>query len=176
MSALALVKSQEKTQFDSDTTISEFIDTKSKLVILPVPKRRSTDKHLQVRPLALQGHTYQVKTGCGTMYVILNMLGNSLHEILIKNGKAGGCASAQCDLVGRLLTTAVKNNIPMAEVVKDISGISCHVPVMSHGRMIKSCADGIASAIHDFLSEELKQIETTQKSILDTELKCAIGE
>ena len=111
------------------------------------------------RPKALPGMTVQITTGCGKMYVIMNAINGELIEVLVKHGKAGGCVSAQCDLVGRLLTASAKYKIPLTETIRNLSGIGCHIPAFSHGVQIKSCADGVAHALNEFVEEHAKSLE-----------------
>ncbi|WP_413877291.1 vitamin B12-dependent ribonucleotide reductase, partial [Albidovulum sp.] len=52
------------------------------------------------RPKALKGWTYQMQTGCGPLYVTVNEDKAGLFELFTTMGKAGGCASSQCEAIG----------------------------------------------------------------------------
>jgi len=53
------------------------------------------------RPKALKGWTYQMQTGCGPLYITVNEDKAGLFELFTTMGKAGGCASSQCEAIGR---------------------------------------------------------------------------
>lgn len=104
----------------------------------------------------LFGKTWQIKSGCGTLHITINEkpTGN-IFELFSRLGKGGGCASSQCEAIGRLISRSLKHNIPVKEIIKDLSGISCHSPYIDpDGGKTLSCADGI-SQILKLHSEEL---------------------
>ena len=44
-------------------------------------------------------------------------------------GKAGGCASASTEAIGRLISLAFRYGVPPDKIVKQLKGIRCHVPL-----------------------------------------------
>jgi ribonucleoside-diphosphate reductase alpha chain len=101
----------------------------------------------RVREKVLSGKTYEIRTGCGDLYITINSDSIGIFEILIKMGKGGGCASAQNEVAGRLITTALRHGVPIKALVKQISGISCHSVYGVGNDMVTSCSDAIVKAI-----------------------------
>lgn len=99
------------------------------------------------RPELLQGTTRKVKTGCGNLYITVTKdeTGNPF-EVFTSMGKAGGCASAQCEAISRLVSLALRCGIETGEIVKQLKGISCH---QNNG--VKSCADAIGITLEENL-------------------------
>ena len=106
------------------------------------------------RPISLNGVTKRVKTGCGNLLVTINFdtFGYPV-EVICTMGKAGGCAAAQVETIGRMISVTLQNNDPkdrikqMDGIIKELKDIKCHVPTEA----IKSCADGIAIALDNYM-------------------------
>lgn len=106
------------------------------------------------RPISLNGVTKKVKTGCGNLLVTINFdkFGYPI-EVIINMGKAGGCASAQVETIGRMVSAVLQNTEPknrikqLDVIIKELKDIKCHIPTLS----IKSCADGIAQALNNYM-------------------------
>ena len=97
------------------------------------------------RPEALHGVTPKVRTGCGWLYPTINFLEDGRPvEIFAKIGKAGGCASSQCESIGRLASTMLRNGLSVDLVIDQLKGISCSSQKDGQQR---SCADAIAHAL-----------------------------
>ncbi|MEK7829019.1 MAG: vitamin B12-dependent ribonucleotide reductase, partial [Deltaproteobacteria bacterium] len=76
------------------------------------------------------GATRKMKTGCGNLYITINEDEEGRpFEIFTQIGKAGGCAASQCEAIGRMASLALRSGIQVEEVIKQMRGISCHVPV-----------------------------------------------
>jgi len=100
------------------------------------------------RPKALQGITYRVITGCGALYVTINEM-----EVFASIGKAGGCATAQAEAIGRLISLGLRSGIPPQRVIKQLMSISCHSPAGVDDERVLSCADAIAKAMKEHYNE-----------------------
>lgn len=105
------------------------------------------------RPRALSGCTYQMQTGCGPLYVTINEDQNGLFELFTTMGKAGGCASSQCEAIGRLVSLAWRSGIQARQAVKQMIGITCHKPAGFGENRITSCSDAVAKAIQMHVAE-----------------------
>ncbi|MCM2359522.1 MAG: vitamin B12-dependent ribonucleotide reductase [Geobacteraceae bacterium] len=105
------------------------------------------------RPKALRGATYQMQTGCGPLYVTINEDRNGLFELFTTMGKAGGCASSQCEAIGRMVSLAWRSGVQARQVVKQLLGISCHCPSGFGDSKVLSCADAVAKAIQARMHE-----------------------
>ena len=98
------------------------------------------------------GVTKKMKTGCGNLYVTINEDPEGRpFEIFTQMGKAGGCATSQCEATGRMASLALRGGIQADEIVKQMRGISCHLPVGYGGNKIHSCADAMAQALEWYM-------------------------
>lgn len=111
-----------------------------------------TDK--KTRPQKLSGSTYQVKTGCGTLYITINENDGIIFEVFATMGKAGGCAASQIETIGRLISLGIRTGVSPEAIIKQTIGISCHSPVPTSDGMIMSCADAIGKTLRLHLSKE----------------------
>ena len=111
--------------------------------VAPDPERRPRERHELVH-----GSTRKIRTGCGNLYVTVNEdeEGN-LFEIFNQIGKAGGCAASQSEAIGRLVSLAFRSGVEPEVVVRQLKGISCHMPVWHQQGKILSCADAIGKAV-----------------------------
>jgi len=105
------------------------------------------------RPRALAGTTYQMQTGCGPLYVTINEDQAGLFELFTTMGKAGGCASSQCEAIGRLVSLAWRSGVQARQAVKQLIGITCHKPAGFGDNRVTSCADAVAKAIQTHMAE-----------------------
>ncbi len=99
------------------------------------------------RPRALHGWTYEMLTGCGPIYITINEDKAGLFELFTTMGKAGGCAASQCEAIGRMVSLAWRSGVQARQVVKQLLGISCHLPSGFGENRILSCSDAVAKAI-----------------------------
>ena len=116
---------------------------------------------IKERPELLHGKTQKAKTGCGNLYVTLNLDGDQPAEVFIRLGKAGGCASSQSEALGRLISIALRHGATLEDVIHQLRGIGCHTPVFTGmGNKNFSCADAVANTLSSMY--ELK-VESTEK-------------
>jgi ribonucleoside-diphosphate reductase alpha chain len=107
---------------------------------------------MPVRPSrspVLRGETREKVTGCGSLYVTLNEDDFGPRELFANMGKAGGCASASTEAIGRLVSLAFRYGVPPDKIVKQLKGIRCHVPLGLGPNQILSCPDAIGKALAD---------------------------
>jgi ribonucleoside-diphosphate reductase alpha chain len=111
----------------------------------------------RARQDVIHGSTRKIRTGCGNLYVTVNEdeEGN-LFEIFNQIGKAGGCAASQSEAIGRLVSLAFRSRIEPEDIVRQLKGISCHMPVWYQEGKILSCSDAIAKAIEWHLQGKQK--------------------
>jgi len=104
------------------------------------------------------GATRKMKTGCGNLYVTINDdEGGRPFEVFTQIGKAGGCAASQCEAIGRMVSLALRSGIQPEEIIKQMKGISCHVPVFSgNGGKIFSCSDAVAKALDWYINYKVQ--------------------
>jgi ribonucleoside-diphosphate reductase alpha chain len=118
-----------------------------------VPHEGQKTRVKRDRPRALAGTTYQMQTGCGPLYVTINEDQAGLFELFTTMGKAGGCASSQCEAIGRLVSLAWRSGVQARQAVKQLIGITCHKPSGFGDNRITSCADAVAKAIQTHMAE-----------------------
>jgi ribonucleotide reductase alpha subunit len=104
------------------------------------------------RPDTLIGVTKEMKTSCGKIYVTMNRDDKGMFEVFNQMGKAGGCAASQSEAIGRLASLALRSGVRPDVIVKQLKGISCHLPAWGgNGGKIMSCADAVAKAIEWYM-------------------------
>ncbi len=103
------------------------------------------------RPEVTQGITKRLETGCGHMYVTINSDEQGACEVFVQMGKVGGCASAQLEAIARLSSLAMRSNIKVESIVRQLKGIRCQSPMWHKGKMITSCGDAVGQALESFL-------------------------
>jgi len=101
------------------------------------------------RSPVLRGETREKVTGCGSLYVTVNEDDLGPREVFANMGKAGGCASASTEAVGRLISLAFRYGVPADKIVKQLRGIRCHEPHGFGPNQILSCPDAIGKALAD---------------------------
>ncbi len=117
-------------------------------------RRVSTGQYVNPRPRGevAFGITKRMKTGCGNLYVTINEDPEGrAFEIFTQIGKAGGCATSQCEAIGRMASLALRAGISPEEIVKQMRGISCHLPVGYGASKVASCADALAQAMEWYM-------------------------
>ncbi|MGC9317635.1 MAG: vitamin B12-dependent ribonucleotide reductase [Armatimonadota bacterium] len=111
------------------------------------------------RPQVVQGSTRAMPTGCGKLYVTINRDERGAFELFATMGKAGGCAASQAEAIARLVSLAFRCGIPAEQIIKQLHGISCHMPAWEPGGgRILSCADAVAKAIEREILPEGEQL------------------
>jgi len=86
------------------------------------------------------------------MYVTINTDDQGACEIFVQMGKVGGCASAQLEAIARLSSLALRSNIRLEAIIRQLKGIRCQSPMWHKGQMITSCGDAVGRALENFLS------------------------
>jgi len=100
------------------------------------------------RPVVTKGTTTKVTTGCGNLYITINVDDRDLpFEVFIQMGKAGGCAASQLEAIGRLVSLALRSGLENKRIVEQLRGIRCPSPSWEKSGRIFSCADAIARVL-----------------------------
>jgi len=97
------------------------------------------------------GMTRKMRTGCGNLYVTINEDEEGrLFEIFNQMGKAGGCGASQSEAIGRLVSLALRSGVKPTSIIRQLKGISCHLPVWHQRGKVLSCSDAVAKAIESY--------------------------
>ncbi|MCG8430714.1 MAG: vitamin B12-dependent ribonucleotide reductase [Candidatus Omnitrophica bacterium] len=100
------------------------------------------------RPEVITGTTTKVATGCGNLYVTINLDEEGMpFELFTQMGKAGGCAASQLEAVGRLVSLGFRSGIEVKAIIEQLRNIRCPSPSWEKGKRIFSCSDAIARVI-----------------------------
>ena len=100
------------------------------------------------RPDMMRGSTARIRTGCGPLFVTINDdEHNEPFELFATLGKAGGCAAAQTEAIGRLVSLALRSGVPAQTVHRHLRGITCHRPAGFGPNRVLSCGDAIAQVV-----------------------------
>lgn len=114
------------------------------------------------RAQVLSGVTRKITTGCGNLYVTINRDERGrVFEVFTNIGKAGVCAQAQAEAMGRLVSLALRSGVEPEAIIKQLKGINCSSPTWSKNERIASCADAIARA----LEQELGKVVEVPKGL-----------
>ena len=115
----------------------------------------------------IHGSTWKIRTGCGNIYVTVNEDEDGhLFEIFNQIGKAGGCAASQSEALGRLVSLAFRSNIEPEDIIRQLKGISCHMPVWHQNGKVLSCSDAVAKAIE----WHIQKMRTQRGSAIEKEM------
>lgn len=113
------------------------------------PERKVAPRN---RPEITHGVTQRLETGCGHMYVTINTDDQGACEIFVQMGKVGGCASAQLEAIARLSSLALRSDVKLEAIIRQLKGIRCQSPMWHKGQMITSCGDAVGRALERFLA------------------------
>ena len=106
------------------------------------------------RPKVLAGDTIKVKTGCGNLYITINVNGDGPIEIFASLGKAGGCSNVQNEALTRAISLGLKYGVPIKEFVDELKDLQCPNPSMwPEEDRILSCPDGIAKVLEKYVKK-----------------------
>ncbi|WP_419164747.1 vitamin B12-dependent ribonucleotide reductase [Candidatus Palauibacter sp.] len=127
---------------------------------------------MRQRPAVLRGHTRQIASPLGAMYVTINEDDQGRpFEVFVALGKTGGAAMADAEAIGRLCSLALRSGIPLRDVHKQLRGISSDRAVGIGPRKVLSGPDAIAQVIERYLEEKegiqqtlpIEEVETARK-------------
>ncbi|MFH1457960.1 MAG: ribonucleotide reductase N-terminal alpha domain-containing protein [Candidatus Omnitrophota bacterium] len=100
------------------------------------------------RPEVIIGTTTKVATGCGNLYVTINVDEEDRpFELFTQMGKAGGCAASQLEAIGRLVSLGFRSGLEVKSIIEQLRNIRCPSPSWEKGQRIFSCADAIARVV-----------------------------
>jgi ribonucleoside-diphosphate reductase alpha chain len=111
------------------------------------------------RPAKLSSDTYVVETGNGKMYVTISDYKGKPLELFINISKSGQILNTFSEALGRLISIAFQNGVPVEEVVKTLVGINSDKNVWyrfeesdKKPTHILSIPDGVAKLLERYYS------------------------
>ncbi|MGB7211720.1 MAG: vitamin B12-dependent ribonucleotide reductase [Gemmatimonadales bacterium] len=109
----------------------------------------------RLRPETLRGVTRRLETPLGTMYVtITEDEKGQPFEVFMSLGKAGGALMADVEAIGRLISLALRSGIPMAEIHRQVRGISSDRVIGLGPNKVMSVPDAVGIAIEKWMMEK----------------------
>ena len=118
------------------------------------PNRTSTN--IIERPKELSGKTFVYQSGCGRLYITVNLLNKRPIEVFILTSGTG--CEANVNALGRLISTSLQNNVPYDLLIKQLGKVTCKLALVNPESEGRSCADVIAKCIKFVAGEQ----ETTR--------------
>lgn len=90
------------------------------------------------------GITYELDTACGKLYITCN--DTPMREVFIRLGKAGGCAMALTESLGKMISQFLKLGGDPNDILKQLAGVSCH-----QAGSKPSCVSAVAEIIKEHI-------------------------
>lgn len=103
------------------------------------------------RPEVTKGITKKYNIGgCGKLYVTVNSDEHGICEVFTNTGEEG-CAALSA-AIGRLISIAIRADIDISSIKKQVQGIRCVTCVADRNTYVLSCPDAIGKAIDFYLN------------------------
>jgi ribonucleoside-diphosphate reductase alpha chain len=106
------------------------------------------------RPKQLEGKTHKITTGCGSLYITVNLDDGKPFEVFAKLGKAGGCSAATTEALTRVISIGLRAGVDVNEYYHTLVNVGCISPTFCEGVKINSCPDAIAQVLKEYIPEE----------------------
>lgn len=99
------------------------------------------------RPETLNSSTTKVPTGHGNLYITITEHEGKPFEVFCTIGKSGGSVMAKAELTGRIISLALRNEIPLADIVDQLIDISGSEQMPWKDTVIKSIPDAVGKVL-----------------------------
>jgi len=121
-----------------------------------------------IRPNKVSGNIYKVETGNGRMYVTIGEHNGKPVEVFIQIGKSGQIMNTFSEALGRIISLALQNGVPVDEVTEKLIGINSDKSVWfrfeetdKRPSQILSAPDGLAQLLNKYYSGKKYEEELT---------------
>lgn len=101
------------------------------------------------RPDVLPGFTQKIKTGLGTLYLTVTEMDGKPFEVFAVIGKSGRSTTAKTEAIGRLVSLALRYDIPVEDIVDQLKGIGGEYPIFNKTGLVLSIPDAIAKVLEE---------------------------
>jgi ribonucleoside-diphosphate reductase alpha chain len=109
------------------------------------------------RPSRLKGEVFTLDTGSGKMYVTVASTAGKPVEIFLQIGKSGQIMNTMTEAIGRIISIALQNGVPLDNLTKTLIDINSDRPVWSRFEenekkptQILSIPDGLAKLLNKY--------------------------
>lgn len=116
------------------------------------------------RPKEIDARSYEMHTGCGSMYVNITHDKDGPFDLFASLGKSGQCGAAQIEAICRMASINLRSGIPPIAIIKQLKGIRCPSIKFDEGVEVWSCADAIAKALEKEVNEYWADKEKDEKA------------
>ena len=107
------------------------------------------------RPDLLKGTVRRIDTPLGTLYVTITEDDKSQpFEVFMSLGKAGGAIMADVEAMGRLISLGLRSGIPIAEIHRQLRGISSDKVIGLGPNKVMSVPDAVGIALERYMAEK----------------------
>lgn len=104
---------------------------------------------MKPRPDELSSSTTSIQTGYGKVYITITDQDNRPYEVFVTIGKSGGALMAKAEAIGRLISFALRNGLPIQGIIKQLKDISDDKPLAAGKRLVKSIPDAVAQVLEE---------------------------
>ncbi len=126
-------------------------------------------KDVKERPETLEGFTTKIATGMGNLYVTITELDGKPFEVFATIGKSGKSTMAKTEAIGRLVSLALRSDVPVVKIVDQLKGICGEYPVFQKDGMILSIPDAISRVLERrYLNGKTERHGKRENSLLGT--------
>lgn len=130
-----------------------------------------TSRPKNKRSEVTHGTNRKIPCGCGNLMLYVGGSDGKIEEITARLGKGGGCAASVNEATARLVSVALQHGVDVHTIIKQLSGIRCHLSALYRSkytgdkpRTITSCADAISVAIEEHIINGSNQKISSPKS------------
>jgi len=110
---------------------------------------------MMIRPETLTATVTKIPTGLGNLYVTITEHEGKPFEVFCTLGKSGASIMAKAEVVGRMVSLALRFGIPISDISKQLIDISGSDPVAWKNTVIKSIPDAVGKLLREkYLGKE----------------------
>lgn len=105
------------------------------------------------RPQTLNGWTRKIQTGLGNVYITVNEYKGIPFEVFVSTGKCGQSVMAKAEVVGRLVSLALRANVDINDIIVQLEGIAGDNPAPYKDGNVLSIPDAVGKVLKEKYGE-----------------------